>query len=96
MWKVTSKNPLNLKLFIGHGKNSKIRICSAFNKAVGPGKNPKLINVGPTFILNYRILFSEHTYAVLEHAYAVLKHVYAVLEPRHVTKRDVLLLATIQ
>jgi hypothetical protein len=28
----------------------------AFNKAVGPGKkNPKLINVGPTFIPDYRI-----------------------------------------
>ena len=26
----------------------------AFNKAVGSGKNPKLINVGPTFIPNYR------------------------------------------
>ena len=24
-----------------------------FNKGVGPGKNPKLINVGPTFILDY-------------------------------------------
>ena len=29
----------------------------AFNKAVGPGKkNPKLINVGPTFISDYRVL----------------------------------------
>ena len=27
----------------------------AFNSAVGPGKNTKLINVGPTFILDYRI-----------------------------------------
>ena len=27
----------------------------AFNKAVGPGKNPKLINVGPTFIPDYRV-----------------------------------------
>ena len=25
------------------------------NKAVGPGKNPKLINVGPTFIPDYRL-----------------------------------------
>ena len=25
------------------------------NKAVGPGKNPKLINVGPTFIPDYRV-----------------------------------------
>ena len=28
----------------------------AFNKAVGPRKkNPKLINIGPTFILDYRV-----------------------------------------
>ena len=27
-----------------------------FNKAVGPGKNPKLINVGPTFIPDYRVV----------------------------------------
>ena len=27
----------------------------AFNMAVGPGKNPKLINVGPTFIPDYRV-----------------------------------------
>ena len=27
----------------------------AFNKDVGPGKNPKLINVGPTFIPDYRV-----------------------------------------
>ena len=28
----------------------------AFNKAVGPGKNPKLINVGPTFIPDKRVM----------------------------------------
>ena len=29
----------------------------AFNKAVGPGKkNPKFINVGPTFIPDYRVI----------------------------------------
>ena len=28
----------------------------AFNKALGPGKNPKLINVGPTFILYYKVV----------------------------------------
>ena len=28
----------------------------AFNKAVGLGKNSKLINVGPTFIPDYRVL----------------------------------------
>ena len=27
----------------------------AFNKAVRPGKNPKLINVGPTFIPESRV-----------------------------------------
>ena len=27
----------------------------AFIKDVGPGKNPKLINVGPTFIPDYRV-----------------------------------------
>ena len=27
----------------------------AFNKSVGPGKNPKLINVGPTFIPDCRV-----------------------------------------
>ena len=30
----------------------------AFNKAVGPGKNSKLINVGPTFIPDCRVVFS--------------------------------------
>ena len=30
----------------------------AFNKAVGPGKNPKLINVGPMFIPDYRVVVS--------------------------------------
>ena len=28
----------------------------AFNKAVGPGKNTKLINVVPTFIPDYRVV----------------------------------------
>ena len=27
----------------------------AFNKAVGPGKNLKSINAGPTFIPDYRV-----------------------------------------
>ena len=27
-----------------------------FNNAVGPGKNQKLINVGPTFIPDYRVV----------------------------------------
>ena len=29
--------------------------CRASNKAVGPEKNSKLINVGPTFIPDYRV-----------------------------------------
>ena len=37
-------------------KNSKFNKRKAFNKAVGPGKNPKLINVGHMFILDYRVL----------------------------------------
>ena len=28
----------------------------AYNKAIGPGKNPKLINVGPTFIPESRVV----------------------------------------
>jgi hypothetical protein len=28
----------------------------AFNKAVGPGKKPKLINIGPTFIPDYKVM----------------------------------------
>ena len=38
-------------------KNSKFNELRAFNKAVGPGKkNPKLINVGTTFIPDYRVI----------------------------------------
>ena len=36
-------------------KISKFNKRRAFNKAVGPGKNPKLIAVGPTFIPDYRV-----------------------------------------
>ena len=32
----------------------------AFNKAVGSEKNPKLINVGPTFIPDYRVGGSDN------------------------------------
>ena len=28
----------------------------AFNKTVGPGKKSKIINVGPTFIPDYRVV----------------------------------------
>ena len=37
-------------------KSPKFNKRRTFNKAVGPGKNPKLINVGPTFILDYRVI----------------------------------------
>ena len=33
----------------------KLNNCRAFDKTVGLGKNPKLINVEPTFIPNYRV-----------------------------------------
>ena len=36
-------------------KIPKFNKCRAFFKAVGLEKNPKLINVGPTFILDYRV-----------------------------------------
>jgi hypothetical protein len=50
-----TKNPLEnicrLRNFF-----SKFNKCRAFNKAVGHRKkNPKLINIGPTFILDYRV-----------------------------------------
>ena len=32
--------------------------CRAFSKAIGPGKKPKLINIGPTFIPDYRVVAS--------------------------------------
>ena len=34
------------------------------NKAIGPGKNPKLIDIGPTYIeggwVNFAITFAQH------------------------------------
>jgi hypothetical protein len=36
------KKPSNLKISVGHGKNSKFNKRSAFNKAVGPGKKSKI------------------------------------------------------
>ena len=33
----------------------KFNKCRAFNKAVGPGKIQKSLNVGPTFIPDYRV-----------------------------------------
>ena len=32
---------------------------------VGPGKNPKLISIGPTFILDYRVVDFVHTQSQL-------------------------------
>ena len=40
-------------------KNPKFNKRRAFNKAVGPGKNPKLINVEPTFIPDNRVCESS-------------------------------------
>ena len=40
-------------------KNSKFNKRRAFNKAVGPGKKSKLINVGPTFIPDYRVVINH-------------------------------------
>ena len=41
------------------GKIPKFNKRRAFNKAVGPGKkNPKLINIGPTFIPDYRVIMN--------------------------------------
>ena len=37
------KNPSNLKISVDPGKISKFDKRRAFNKAVGPGKNPKSI-----------------------------------------------------
>jgi hypothetical protein len=37
----------------------KINKSRAFNKAVGPGKNPKLINIGPTFIPDNRVCYKK-------------------------------------
>jgi hypothetical protein len=54
-----------LKISVVHRKNSKFNERRAFNKAVGHGKNPKSINVGPMFILDYRVsmyLASMHVY----------------------------------
>ena len=36
-------------------KLSKVNKRRAFNKAIGPEKNQRLINVGPTFIPDYRV-----------------------------------------
>ena len=36
------KTPSNLKISVGHGKNTKFNKHRAFNKAVGPGKKYKI------------------------------------------------------
>ena len=55
MQSYVTKNPSNLKIFVSHGKIPKFNKRRAFNKDVGPGKNQKLINVGPMFIPDYRV-----------------------------------------
>ena len=47
-----AKNPSNLKKAME--KITKFNKHRTFNNAVWPGKNPKLINIGPTFISDYR------------------------------------------
>ena len=44
----------NLEISVAHGKKPWINI-GCLNKAVGPGKNPTLINVRPMFIPDYRV-----------------------------------------
>jgi hypothetical protein len=53
-----TKKPSNLKKYVGQAmeKIPKFNKRRAFNKAVGPGKNPKLINVVPTFIPDKRVM----------------------------------------
>ena len=50
-----TKNPSNLKISLDPGKNPKFNKRRAFNNAVGPGKNSKIINAGPKFIPDYRV-----------------------------------------
>ena len=38
----------------------------AFNKAVGPGKKSKKINIGPRFIPDYRVFESDGNSKILE------------------------------
>ena len=53
------KKPSNLTISVGHEFFFKLDKRRAFNKAVGPGKkNPKLINIGPTFIPDYRVIMN--------------------------------------
>ena len=51
MCKLVLKNPKTLD----KEKIAVINKRRAFNKAIGSEKNPKLINVGPTFIPDYRV-----------------------------------------
>jgi hypothetical protein len=50
------KNKKDLKISKSMEKNPKINKGRAFNKAIGPGTNPILINVGPTSIWESRVL----------------------------------------
>ena len=56
MWKVMlQKTHQTRKYLYAIEKIPKFNRRRVFNKAVGPGKNPKLINIGPKFIPNDRV-----------------------------------------
>ena len=59
---------------VGPGKCVKKNKRRAFNKAVGPGKNPKLINVGLTFIPDYRVRVCTYNACYLQSEPSKLKH----------------------
>ena len=50
-----TKNPIKLEKSVALGKIPRFNKRRAFNKAVGPGKIYKSINVGLTFIPDYRV-----------------------------------------
>ena len=51
-----SRIDVGQRIIIGHGKLGKKNKHRALsNKVVGPGKNPKSINIGPTSILEARV-----------------------------------------
>ena len=49
------KKQKNLKISIAHGKNPKFNKRRGSNKAVGPGKKSKIINVGSKSIPESRV-----------------------------------------
>ena len=53
----------------------------AFNNAVGPKKNPKLINIGPTFIPDYRVA-KKLVVKIFVTTYRYSKYLLLFLTPR--------------